>query len=142
MKTAPPIAGGGIEGPKARLKQMTLKATEQRLKVDRPWGSYQSLDISEQHQVKRITVKPGGRLSLQKHRFRAEHWIVVRGVARVTVDDLVRDMSENEAVYIPLGAVHRLENPGERPLELIEVQTGTYFGEDDIIRLEDDYKRL
>ena len=82
--------------------------------MHRPWGSYQSLDVSEQHQVKRITVKPGGRLSLQKHTIRAEHWVVVRGVARVTIDDMVKDVNENESVYIPLGAVHRLENLGPK----------------------------
>lgn len=131
----------GMKDLMAKLRQVAPKVTEEHLKVHRPWGSYQSLDISEQHQVKRITVKPGGRLSLQKHRFRAEHWVVVRGVARVTIDATVKDVNENESVYIPLGAVHRLENPGEKLLELIEVQTGTYFGEDDIIRIEDDYKR-
>lgn len=125
----------------ARLKQVAPTITEEHLRVHRPWGSYQSLDSSEQHQVKRITVKVGGRLSLQKHRFRAEHWVVVRGVARVTIDEMVKDIPANESIYVPLGAVHRLENPGPELLELIEVQTGTYFGEDDIIRLEDDYRR-
>jgi mannose-1-phosphate guanylyltransferase/mannose-6-phosphate isomerase len=131
----------GMKELMAKLRQVAPKVTEEHIRVHRPWGAYQSLDISEQHQVKRITVKPGGRLSLQKHRFRAEHWVVVRGTARVTIDAMVKDVHENESVYIPLGAVHRLENLGERLLELIEVQTGTYFGEDDIIRIEDDYKR-
>ncbi|MEX0590549.1 MAG: cupin domain-containing protein, partial [Xanthobacteraceae bacterium] len=89
----------------------------------------------------RIVVKPGGRLSLQKHQHRAEHWVVVRGMARVTIGDEVRDLQENESVDVPIGAVHRLENPGKIPLELIEVQTGAYLGEDDIIRLDDDYHR-
>lgn len=131
----------GMKDLMAQLKQVAPDVTEDHLRVHRPWGAYQSLDISERHQVKRITVKPGGRLSLQKHKFRSEHWIVVRGVARVTIDDAIKTVNENESVYIPLGAVHRLENPGDVLLELIEVQTGTYFGEDDIIRLEDDYRR-
>jgi mannose-1-phosphate guanylyltransferase/mannose-6-phosphate isomerase len=131
----------GMKDLIARLKQVAPDVTEEHLRVHRPWGAYQSLDISERHQVKRITVKAGGRLSLQKHKFRSEHWIVVRGVARVTIDDTIKTVNENESVYIPLGAVHRLENQGPALLELIEVQTGTYFGEDDIIRLEDDYRR-
>ena len=107
--------------------------------MHRPWGSYQSVDNGDRHQVKRIIVKPGGRLSLQKHHHRSEHWIVVRGTAQVTVNELVKTVHENESIYIPIGAVHRLENPGKIQLELIEVQTGSYFGEDDIIRIEDDY---
>jgi mannose-6-phosphate isomerase-like protein (cupin superfamily) len=99
------------------------------------------VDTGERHQVKRIVVKPGGRLSLQQHHHRSEHWIVVRGAARVTVDELVKVLHENESIYIPIGATHRMENPGKIPLELIEVQTGSYLGEDDIIRIEDDYKR-
>ena len=86
-------------------------------------------------------MKPGSRLSLQKHHHRSEHWIVVRGAARVTVNELVKIVHENESIYIPIGAVHRLENPGKIVLELIEVQAGSYFGEDDIIRIEDDYRR-
>ena len=109
--------------------------------MHRPWGSYQSVDNGERHQVKRIIVKPGGRLSLQKHHHRSEHWIVVRGAAQVTVNELVKIVHENELIYIPIGATHRLENPGKIPLELIEVQTGSYLGEDDIIRIEDDYQR-
>lgn len=110
-------------------------------RVHRPWGNYQSLDNGERYQVKRIIVKPGGRLSLQKHNRRAEHWVVVRGTARITINKEVRDLHENESVYVPLGSEHRLENHGEIPLELIEVQTGSYFGEDDIIRIEDVYRR-
>jgi mannose-1-phosphate guanylyltransferase/mannose-6-phosphate isomerase len=109
--------------------------------VFRPWGSYEGIDRGERFQVKRIVVKPGGRLSLQKHFHRAEHWIVVRGTALVTLGEAKRDVHENESIFIPLGAVHRLENPGKIPLELIEVQSGSYFGEDDIIRLEDVYNR-
>ena len=107
----------------------------------RPWGYYQSLDLGETHQVKRLVVNPGGRLSLQKHRHRAEHWTVVSGVAETTVDGDTRILNENQSVFIPLGAVHRLANPGKVPMTLIEVQYGDYLGEDDIIRIEDDYSR-
>ena len=110
-------------------------------RVHRPWGSYQRVDAGGRFQVKRITVKPGGRLSLQKHAKRAEHWVVVRGTARVTIDDRVFALRENESTYVPLGSVHRLENAGPEPLDLIEVQTGAYLGEDDIVRLEDAYGR-
>ncbi|MFC5571474.1 mannose-1-phosphate guanylyltransferase/mannose-6-phosphate isomerase [Lysobacter yangpyeongensis] len=110
-------------------------------KVYRPWGSYDSIGVGERFQVKRIVVKPGAALSLQKHAHRAEHWIVVSGVAEVTCDDRVFDLHENESTYIPLGSVHRLRNRGTAPVELIEVQSGTYLGEDDIVRLEDVYGR-
>jgi mannose-1-phosphate guanylyltransferase/mannose-6-phosphate isomerase len=132
----------GLKRLFAKLKIVAPQVTEDHLKVHRPWGSYQSVDNGERHQVKRIIVKPGSRLSLQKHHHRSEHWIVVRGTALVTVNDLVKTVHENESIYIPMGAVHRLENPGKILLELIEVQTGSYFGEDDIIRIEDDYRRL
>jgi mannose-1-phosphate guanylyltransferase/mannose-6-phosphate isomerase len=131
----------GLKRLIAKLKTVAPQVTEDHLKVHRPWGSYQSVDNGDRHQVKRIIVKPGSRLSLQKHHHRSEHWIVVRGAARVTVNDLVKTVHENESIYIPIGAVHRLENPGKILLELIEVQTGSYFGEDDIIRIEDDYRR-
>ena len=131
----------GLKRLVARLKTVAPAVTEDHIKVHRPWGSYQSVDNGERHQVKRIVVKPGGRLSLQKHHHRSEHWIVVRGAACVTVNELVKTVHENESIYIPIGAVHRLENPGKISLELIEVQTGSYFGEDDIIRIEDDYQR-
>jgi mannose-1-phosphate guanylyltransferase/mannose-6-phosphate isomerase len=131
----------GLKRLVAKLKAVAPQVTEDHIKVHRPWGSYQSVDNGERHQVKRIVVKPGGRLSLQKHHHRSEHWIVVRGAARVTVNDLVKTVHENESIYIPIGAVHRLENPGKILLELIEVQTGSYLGEDDIIRIEDDYQR-
>jgi mannose-1-phosphate guanylyltransferase / mannose-6-phosphate isomerase len=132
----------GLKRLVAKLKLVAPEVTESHIKVHRPWGSYQSVDNGERHQVKRIIVKPGGRLSLQKHHHRSEHWIVVRGAARVTVNELVKTVHENESIYIPIGAVHRLENPGKIPLELIEVQTGSYLGEDDIVRIEDDYQRL
>lgn len=109
--------------------------------VYRPWGSFRTVDVGARFKVKRITVNCGATLSLQRHRHRAEHWVVVSGTARVTCDDKVFDMFHNQSTYIPLGSVHRLENPGDEPLELIEVQTGDYLGEDDIERLEDDYGR-
>src|SRR5207245_596470 len=131
----------GLKRLVAKLKTVAPQVTEDHIRVHRPWGSYQSVDNGDRHQVKRIVVKPGGRLSLQKHHHRAEHWIVVRGTARVTVNETVKSVHENESIYIPMGAVHRMENPGKIMLELIEVQTGSYLGEDDIIRIEDDYQR-
>lgn len=110
-------------------------------KVYRPWGSYEGIDAGDRFQVKRIMVKPGGKLSLQMHRRRAEHWVVVSGIARVTCGDVVKLLGENESTYIPIGVTHRLENPGKAPLYLIEVQSGGYLGEDDIVRLEDIYRR-
>lgn len=113
-----------------------------RLPVDyRPWGNFETLTAGDRFQVKRIVVKPGGALSLQSHHHRAEHWIIVHGTARVTVDDRVQLLSENQSVYVPLGAKHRLENPGRVDTVLIEVQTGCYLGEDDIVRYEDAYHR-
>jgi len=110
-------------------------------RVHRPWGYYESIDTGERFQVKRIVVIPGGMLSLQKHRHRAEHWVVVKGTAEVTIGEDKRAVHENESIYIPIGTVHRLANQGKIPLELIEVQTGSYLGEDDIVRLDDIYKR-
>ena len=107
----------------------------------RPWGWFDRLVMGERFQVKRIVVNPGAALSLQSHVHRSEHWIVVEGTACVTIDEDVKLVSENQSVYIPLGAVHRMENPGKVPMALIEVQTGGYFGEDDIIRYEDVYAR-
>jgi mannose-1-phosphate guanylyltransferase/mannose-1-phosphate guanylyltransferase/mannose-6-phosphate isomerase len=132
----------GLKRLVGKLKVAAPQVTEDHLKVHRPWGSYQSLVDGPRYQVKRIVVKAGERLSLQMHHHRAEHWIVVRGTARVIVSELVKIVHENESIYIPLGAIHRLENPGKIPLELIEVQTGSYLGEDDIVRIEDDYKRV
>lgn len=107
----------------------------------RPWGHYETLALDERFQVKRIVVKPGAQLSLQSHHHRSEHWIVVSGTARVTLDGDVKLLTENQSIYVPVGAVHRMENPGKVPMVLIEVQTGTYLGEDDIIRYEDMYAR-
>jgi mannose-1-phosphate guanylyltransferase/mannose-6-phosphate isomerase len=133
--------GDGLRKVVGKLKDIAPALTQDHLKVHRPWGSYQSLDLGERYQVKRIVVKQGGRLSLQLHHHRAEHWVVVRGTARVTIGDKVQMLHENESIYVPSGARHRLENPGKIDLELIEVQTGSYLGEDDIERIEDDYHR-
>lgn len=124
-----------------RLKAAKAPQAEAFPKDHRPWGWFESLVIGDRFQVKRIVVHPGAALSLQSHHHRSEHWIVVEGTARVTVDEDVKLVSENQSVYIPLGAVHRMENPGKVPMVLIEVQTGTYLGEDDIIRYEDVYAR-
>ena len=125
----------------AELKKTARPEATDHRRVYRPWGHYESVDSGERFQVKRLVVAPGGILSLQKHLHRAEHWVVVRGTAEVTVGDIKKIVHENESAYIPIGTVHRLANPGKIPLELIEVQTGSYFGEDDIIRMEDVYKR-
>ena len=124
-----------------QLKAQKAPQAETFPRDHRPWGWYESLALGERFQVKRIVVLPGAALSLQSHRHRAEHWIVVEGTAKVTIDADVRLISENQSVYIPLGAVHRLENPGKVNMVLIEVQTGSYLGEDDIIRYEDIYAR-
>ena len=135
-------------------KSQHVKAIVQQLKSDgrseakfhrevyRPWGKYDSVDSGERFQVKRITVKPGAKLSVQMHHHRAEHWIVVSGTAKVQIDDTEQFLTENESVYIPITAVHALENPGKVDLELIEVQSGSYLGEDDIVRFEDRYGRV
>ncbi|MBS1301763.1 mannose-1-phosphate guanylyltransferase/mannose-6-phosphate isomerase [Loktanella sp. SALINAS62] len=125
----------------AELKRKKAPQAEAFPKDHRPWGWFESLVVGERFQVKRIVVHPGAALSLQSHHHRSEHWIVVQGTAKVTVDDAVQLISENQSVYIPLGAVHRMENPGKVPMVLIEVQTGSYLGEDDIIRYEDVYAR-
>jgi mannose-1-phosphate guanylyltransferase / mannose-6-phosphate isomerase len=125
----------------ARLKSDYRSQAVLHREVHRPWGSYDSVDVGDGFQVKRIKVKPGGRLSLQSHTRRAEHWIVVRGSARVTRDDEVFELHANQSTYIPIGARHRLENPSSQTLELIEVQSGDYLGEDDIVRYEDVYGR-
>jgi mannose-1-phosphate guanylyltransferase/mannose-6-phosphate isomerase len=124
------------------LKRQNRREALEHKRSYRPWGYYQSVDEGSRYQVKRIVVKPGGRLSLQKHFHRAEHWIVVRGTAEVTRNDEILLVHENESVYLPIGAVHRMANPGRIDLELIEVQTGSYLGEDDIVRFEDVYNRL
>jgi len=115
--------------------------TKTRRKVYRPWGSYEGIDSGDRYQVKHIIVNPGAKLSLQMHHKRAEHWIVVSGIAQVTCGDKVFPLMENQSTYIPLGAKHRLENTGSEPLHLIEVQSGSYLGEDDIVRFEDTYGR-
>ena len=126
----------------ARLKSEARPECLNHRKVFRPWGSYDGLDSGERFQVKRIIVNPGAALSLQLHYHRAEHWVVVRGTARVTRGDEVFLLTENQSTYIPLGVKHRLENPGHLPLEIIEVQSGAYLGEDDIVRFEDTYGRV
>ncbi|HAZ61428.1 MAG TPA: mannose-1-phosphate guanylyltransferase/mannose-6-phosphate isomerase [Gammaproteobacteria bacterium] len=140
-----------LVAPKARAQEvkkvvewLKSRGRDERLThrcVYRPWGSYEGIDIGDRFQVKRITVKPGGKLSLQMHHHRAEHWIVVSGTAQVTKGDEVFLLTENQSTFIPLGVRHRLENPGTIPLELIEVQSGSYLGEDDIVRFQDVYNR-
>ncbi len=125
-----------------RLQREKRGEADMHRKVFRPWGSYESINLSERFQVKLITVRPGSVLSLQMHHHRAEHWIVVRGTALVTKGDKVVMVGENESTFIPLGVNHRLENPGVIPLELIEIQSGSYLGEDDIVRFEDSYGRV
>ncbi|MEA2870688.1 MAG: mannose-phosphate guanylyltransferase / mannose-6-phosphate isomerase [Hyphomicrobiales bacterium] len=124
-----------------QLKAQNRREAVEHRRIYRPWGYYQGVDTGERYQVKRIVVKEGARLSLQKHFHRAEHWVVVKGTAEVTLGEDVRTIHENESVYIPIGSVHRLANPGKIPLELIEVQVGSYLGEDDIQRLDDVYGR-
>jgi mannose-1-phosphate guanylyltransferase/mannose-1-phosphate guanylyltransferase/mannose-6-phosphate isomerase len=126
----------------ARLKSSGHRSATQTLSVHRPWGYYQSIHAGDRFQVKRITVNPGAKLSLQKHFHRAEHWVVVNGTAIVTRDDEEILLRENESIFVPLGCMHRLENPGKVPLNLIEVQSGTYLGEDDIVRVQDIYQRV
>jgi mannose-1-phosphate guanylyltransferase/mannose-6-phosphate isomerase len=123
------------------LKRRGREEATLHRQVFRPWGSYDSIDSAEGFQVKRLIVNPGAVLSLQKHAQRAEHWVVVRGTARITLDDKVFDLAVNESTYIPIGAVHRIENPFDDPVHIIEVQCGEYLGEDDIVRLEDSYGR-
>jgi mannose-1-phosphate guanylyltransferase / mannose-6-phosphate isomerase len=124
-----------------RLKSRNCKEATEHRRILRPWGYFQSADSGERYQVKRIFVKPGHTLSLQKHHHRSEHWVVVRGTAEITIEGEIHILHENESVYVPIGNVHRLANPGKIPLELIEVQVGSYLGEDDIIRIEDAYRR-
>jgi mannose-1-phosphate guanylyltransferase/mannose-6-phosphate isomerase len=125
----------------AQLEALGVPQAQHHRHVARPWGMYDSVDSGERFQVKRIVVKPGSSLSLQMHHHRAEHWIVVSGTAEVTNGDKVMLLTENQSTYIPLGQIHRLSNPGKVPLEIIEVQSGSYLGEDDIVRLEDTYGR-
>ena len=125
----------------AKLKAENRAEATEHKRIYRPWGYYQGVDAGPRYQVKRIVVKPGGKLSLQKHHHRAEHWVVVKGAAEVTLDGDIRIVHENESIYLPIGSMHRLANPGRIPLELIEVQVGSYLGEDDILRFEDIYHR-
>jgi mannose-1-phosphate guanylyltransferase / mannose-6-phosphate isomerase len=124
-----------------QLKAHNHRAAVEHRRIYRPWGYYQDVDIAPRYRVKRIVVQPGSKLSLQKHFHRSEHWVVVKGTAEVTIGRDVRSVHENESIYIPIGSVHRLANPGKIPLELIEVQVGSYLGEDDIVRLDDVYGR-
>ncbi len=125
----------------AKLKKSGRTESSLHREVFRPWGSYDSIDNGERFQVKRLSVKPGGVLSLQMHHHRAEHWIVVQGTARISCNEKTFLLSENESTYIPIGATHRIENPGKVPLHIVEVQSGSYLGEDDIVRFEDNYGR-
>jgi mannose-1-phosphate guanylyltransferase/mannose-6-phosphate isomerase len=125
----------------ARLANEGHTEATEHLRIHRPWGWYQRIDIGDRFQVKHICVKPGGTLSLQRHHHRAEHWVVVHGTAEVTIDGGVKLYHENEAAYLPIGCVHRMRNPGKIDLKIIEVQVGSYTGEDDIVRIEDIYAR-
>ncbi len=131
-----------VKGVVAQLEARNSPQASQHRKVARPWGCYDSVDAGERFQVKRITVRPGAKLSLQMHHHRAEHWIVVSGTALVTKGNETFLLTENQSTYIPIGETHRLENPGKTDLEMIEVQSGSYLGEDDIVRFEDSYGRL
>jgi mannose-1-phosphate guanylyltransferase/mannose-6-phosphate isomerase len=130
-----------VKGLVERLKAQNHPAAVEHRRIYRPWGYYQDVDIASRYRVKRIVVKPGSKLSLQKHFHRSEHWVVVQGTAEVTVNKEIRTVHENESVYIPIGSIHRLANPGKIPLELVEVQVGSYLGEDDIVRFDDVYGR-
>jgi mannose-1-phosphate guanylyltransferase / mannose-6-phosphate isomerase len=130
-----------VKGLVEQLKAQNRQQAVQHSRIYRPWGYYQGVDVGGRYQVKRIVVKPNAKLSLQKHFHRAEHWVVVRGTAEVTIGTEMQIVHENESTYIPIGSVHRLANPGKIPLELIEVQVGSYLGEDDIVRFDDQYGR-
>ncbi|MGW9332741.1 mannose-1-phosphate guanylyltransferase/mannose-6-phosphate isomerase [Bosea sp. NPDC055594] len=134
-------AAGQVKALVDQMKAAGRPEASEHLRIYRPWGWYQRIDIGGRFQVKRIHVKEGGQLSLQKHFHRAEHWVVVHGTAEVTLDGTIRVVHENESIYLPIGCTHRLKNPGRIGLELIEVQVGSYTGEDDIVRLEDIYAR-
>ena len=131
-----------VKGLVESMRREGVVEASEHPRVHRPWGWFQTLDLGQRFRVKRIVVYPAGRLSLQMHHHRAEHWVVVTGTAQITVGDTVKVLTENQSVYISLGQVHRLENPGLIDLELIEVQTGSYLGEDDIVRIEDVYNRV
>lgn len=141
LLVAPRDRAQDVKNVVAQLKANNRPEYQVHKQVFRPWGKYESVDDGSRYQVKRITVSPGGKLSVQMHHHRAEHWIVVTGTARVTLEGQARLLTENESIYLPLGATHSLENPGKIPLELIEVQVGSYLGEDDIVRFQDQYGR-
>ncbi len=138
---APKAAVQGVKKLVERLKTGSRSEVDFHREVYRPWGKYDSIDLGDRYQVKRITVNPGAKLSVQKHHHRAEHWVVVRGTALVLRGEETKMLTEDQSTYIPLGEIHALENPGKVPLELIEVQSGSYLGEDDIVRFEDRYGR-
>ncbi len=138
---APRARAQDVKAVVDRLKSTARSEQQHHRRVYRPWGSYEGVDAGERFQVKRLIVNPGGRLSLQKHAKRAEHWVVVRGIATVTRGNEEFDLGENQSTYIPVGTVHRLENRTGEPVHLIEVQSGSYLGEDDIVRLDDQYGR-
>lgn len=142
LLVADPSQAEAVKDVVAKLEKLDATQAVQHRRVARPWGWYDSIDLGPRHQVKRIMVKPGASLSLQKHHHRAEHWVVVSGTAEVTNGDQVLVLSENQSTYIPIGRVHRLANRGQVPLEIIEVQSGSYLGEDDIVRYEDTYGRI
>lgn len=141
VMVAPKSAAQDVKKLVAELRERGRSEAELHREVHRPWGSFEGLDSGPGYQVKRLVVKPGQRLSLQLHHHRAEHWVVVRGTARVTLGDDVFDLTANQSTYIPVETRHRLENPGDQPLEVIEVQSGDYLGEDDIVRFSDDFGR-
>lgn len=141
LLVADPSQAEAVKDVVAKLEKLDATQAVQHRRVARPWGWYDSIDMGERFQVKRIMVKPGASLSLQKHHHRAEHWVVVSGTAEVTNGDKVMVLGENHSTYIPIGQVHRLANPGKVPLEIIEVQSGAYLGEDDIVRYDDTYGR-
>jgi len=130
-----------VKGLVEQLKAQNHRAATEHRRIYRPWGYYQDVDIATRYRVKRIVVKPGSKLSLQKNFHRSEHWVVVQGTAEVTVHKEFRSVHENESMYIPIGSVHRFAHPGKIPLELIEAQVGSHLGEDDIVRLDDVYGR-
>jgi mannose-1-phosphate guanylyltransferase/mannose-6-phosphate isomerase len=138
---AAPGASQDVKAVVAELEKRNRREAVTHKREYRPWGWYQTINLGDRFQVKEIVVNPGGKLSLQSHNHRSEHWIVVRGTAHVTIDDTTKLVSENQSVYIPLGAKHRLENSGRIPMHLIEVQTGSYLEEDDIVRFDDVYGR-
>jgi mannose-1-phosphate guanylyltransferase/mannose-6-phosphate isomerase len=141
VMVAPRKVSGELKTLVERLKARNFAEAVAHRRVYRPWGYLETLSLGERYKVKKLQVGPGHRLSLQKHMHRSEHWVVVRGTGEITADGDVRILHENESVYMPIGAVHRLANPGRIPLELIEIQVGSYLGDDDIQRFEDDYNR-